>query len=110
MNPPSSDATPDELPADPRDSAGGSASVGGPFDWAALVPHVLHPDKVSIIEALLYIGVPLSATDLTKCFGGAGSGLSHVSYHVRSLAAVGVLTKVSERQARGAKETFYFFS
>ncbi len=79
------------------------------FDWAALVPQVLHPHKVAIIEALLEIGKPMSASDLSRCFGAAGKGLSQIAYHVSSLADAGVIEKVSERQVRGTKEKFYFF-
>jgi hypothetical protein len=78
------------------------------FDWTSLLP-LVHPLKVAIVEALLYLGQPLSATDISKSFGTARDGLSYVSYHVTSLAKAGVLTKVSDRQVRGARETFYFF-
>jgi DNA-binding transcriptional ArsR family regulator len=80
------------------------------FDWAALVPKFVHPHRVAIIEALLYVGRPMSATDLSKSFGAAGNGLSYVAYHVTSLAKIGAIRQVSERQGRGAGEKFYFFS
>jgi DNA-binding transcriptional ArsR family regulator len=104
------DSTPSELPADSTDSAGSSKKANElVFDWAALVPLVVHPLKVAIVEAMLCLGQPLSATDISKSFGAAGNGLSYVSYHVTSLAKAGVIRKVSERQGRGAREKFYFF-
>jgi len=77
------------------------------FDWDALVPFLVHPLKVRIVEALLWVGEPLSATDLTKLIGDEQFGLSHVSYHVVSEA--GALEVVRKRQVRGSTEKFYFF-
>lgn len=76
------------------------------FDWAALVPQIVHPDKVAIIEAMLYVGLPMAALDLHIVLGDEG-GLSHTSYHVRTLAELGVIRKVSQRQRRGATQKFY---
>lgn len=39
------------------------------FDWDALVPRIIHLVKVAVVEALLYIGQPLSKTDITKLLG-----------------------------------------
>jgi DNA-binding transcriptional regulator GbsR (MarR family) len=80
-----------------------------PFDWETLVPLVVHPLKVAIVEALLWIEEPLSASELTKTFSQSDMSLSRISYHVRMLAEVGVLTKVRERPVRGSVEKFYFF-
>lgn len=79
-----------------------------PFDWAALVPRVMHPMRVTIVEALRWIGQPLSPSELSRIFDGEFS-VSFVSYHVRELAKVGALGKARTRQVRGAQETFYFF-
>lgn len=87
-----------------------TASEGGePFDWSSLVPRLVHPLKVSIVEALQWIGEPLSATDLAKLFDDDAVSLSHVSYHLVSLAKTGALTKVRQRQVRGTTESFFFF-
>lgn len=83
--------------------------LGKDFDWAALVTRVVHPTKVTLVEAMLWIDRPLSATDLSKSFDGE-FGLSHISYHLKSLAKVGVLKNVGQRQVRGTTETFYFFA
>lgn len=96
-------------PARPR--PGGRAEGDGPaFDWAALVPRVVHPAQVAIVEALAWVGHPLSATDLRDLFDEPDCYyLSIVSYHVGKLAEAGVLTETGSRQVRGATETFYFF-
>jgi hypothetical protein len=79
------------------------------FDWSVLVPRVVHPLKVVIVEALWWVDQPLSAADLTKLIGDGEIGLSRVSYHVVGLAKAGILRKVRERPVRGSVEKFYFF-
>jgi hypothetical protein len=107
MSRPSSDTTPCGQPADSPGSTGCPLNSDQPtFDWAALVPQVVHPEKVAIIEAMLNVGLPMSALDLHRILGDE-HGLSHTSYHVRSLAKAGVLEKVSQRQRRGATQKFY---
>jgi hypothetical protein len=54
------------------------------FDWMSLVPRVVHPLKVAIVEALLWIDQPLSASDLSKVFDREFS-LGLVSYHLKEL-------------------------
>lgn len=78
------------------------------FDWAALTPLLIHPMKAAIIEALQWIGEPLSASDLRKIFDLEFS-LSLVSYHLRDLAERKILVEVRSRPVRGSIERFYFF-
>lgn len=77
------------------------------FDWAWLVPRVVHPLRVAIIEAFSYMDQPLSATDLQRLFGVKDLELSLISYHVNQLRKAEVLVKVSQRQVRGSVERFY---
>lgn len=63
-------------------SGEGGQEVG--FYWAALVARVLHPVDVEIIEALRWIGQPLSADELSKVFEGKWSW-AKVSHHIRRL-------------------------
>jgi Helix-turn-helix domain len=87
-------------------------TMGGnePFDWNVLVPHIVNPTKVAVIEAMSWIGVPLSASELEKVFDDEEFGLSRISYHVRTLAKAGILRMVRQRQVRGSIQTFYVFS
>ena len=78
-----------------------------PFSWEELVPLLVHPLKVVCIEAICWIGRPLSATDLRKVFEPE-YGLSVISYHLGSLAKLGILSKARQRRVRGATEKFYF--
>lgn len=84
-----------------------AGSEASPFDWEALVPRIVHPIKVAVIEALLWVDQPLSSSDLAKLFDREDMPLSNISYHVRALAKMGVLKKVRERRVRGSIETFY---
>lgn len=109
MSRPSSNATHAERRpvsrADDETTEGGEPT----FDWAALVPVVFHPLKVAIIEALAWIGSPLSASDLQKVFGGRFP-LGNISYHLKELARIGALRRAGKRPVRGTVERFYFFS
>lgn len=80
-----------------------------PFDWEALVPLLLHPTQVEIIESIRMIGEPLSATDLRKVFDGRVLSQT-ISYHLGVLVEVGVVAQVSQRKVRGATEKFYFLA
>ena len=110
MSPTSSTSHPKGLP-DPSGTGRTTIVAGGEpsFGWDALVPRMAHPLKVAIVEALLWVGQPLSSTDLTKLIGDEQFGLSHVSYHVVTLAEAGAIEERWTRPARGAVETFYFF-
>jgi DNA-binding transcriptional ArsR family regulator len=79
------------------------------FGWDVLVPRIVHPLKVAIVEGLQWLGQPLSATDLTRLFDVEDFDLSSVSYHMTQLAKAGALEKVRQRQVRGSIEKFYFF-
>jgi DNA-binding transcriptional ArsR family regulator len=76
------------------------------FNWETLVPRLVHPVKVEIIEAMAWIGLPLSATDLDRILRGE-IGVSLLSYHLRKLTEVGALERVRRDQVRGAMQTFY---
>jgi DNA-binding transcriptional ArsR family regulator len=76
------------------------------FDWEALVALLVHPVKVSIIEAMDWIGEPLSATDLDRLLKGQ-VGVSLISYHLRKLVELGVIKPVRKDTVRGAVQTFY---
>jgi hypothetical protein len=79
------------------------------FNWDSLVPHLVHPVKVAIIEAMEWVDVPLSPRELDRIFDEQ-FGLSLVAYHVRTLAEVGVVEKVGQQPVRGALQTFYALS
>lgn len=83
------------------------------FNWALLVPMLVHPVKVIVIEAMLRLKRPLSATELEKV--AAGAIMSNLfSYHLARLADGGVLEVVGEMKVKkgpgGKKERFFYFA
>lgn len=76
------------------------------YEWGLLVPHLVHPVKVAIVEAMAWIEVPVSPRELDRLFDEE-FGVSLVSYHMRSLADVGAVKKVRQQAVRGALQTFY---
>ncbi len=84
--------------------------VGQPcFDWGVLVPYVIHPIRVAIIEAMLWTGHPVSASDLSRIYDHEYS-VGRISYHFGELAKAQVIERVHTRPRRGAMETFYFIA
>ena len=75
--------------------------------WATLGVRLLHPIQIQIIEAMLWIDCPLSASVLVEAFNGE-IRLSTVAYHVRRLKSLGALKLAGKRQpARGSTEKLY---
>jgi hypothetical protein len=75
--------------------------------WATLVVRLLHPIQIQIIEAMLWIDYPLSASALVKVFGGKIRP-STVAYHVLRLNSLRALRKVGKREPlRGSPEKLY---
>jgi predicted transcriptional regulator len=79
------------------------------FDWDALVSRIIHQTKVVVIEALWRMGRELSANEITEMLDSPEYSLGNISYHLRTLAAKGVLVAKRQRQVRGAIEKFYYF-
>lgn len=77
------------------------------FCWGTLAARLLHPVQVEIIEALRWIGRPLSATDFVYIFGGRRAGL-RVEYHLRRLTKLeAVAPSNAGRAGAGAAERRY---
>lgn len=79
------------------------------MDWDALVARFIHPTKLWIIEAMLWIDEPLSASELEQVFAGE-AGYPALSYHLRALVAQDVIEEVGARPVRGAVERFFGFT
>jgi hypothetical protein len=80
---------------------------GPPVDWAALAPHIGHPTRESIVEAIRRIDEPLSAPDLKKVIDNPEFQLAYVRYHVTALASAGALVEFGERPAGPSVEKLY---
>jgi DNA-binding transcriptional ArsR family regulator len=71
---------------------------GGPsIDWTAFSPHIGHPTRKSIVEALRCKGA-LSGTELGDAVDDASFSPAHLNYHAKVLVERGVL-KEGRRQA-----------
>lgn len=90
-------------------AASETAEQSGRFDWDALVPQVVHPVKVSIVEALLRVDEPMSASGLAKLLSSPPDHyLTMVSYHLRTLEETGLVAVIERRQGGGnTEETTY---
>jgi hypothetical protein len=84
--------------------------LGGepPIDWDVLAPHIQHPTREFVVEALHWIG-PLSAPDLKGVLDNPEFHLSCIAYHLTALVGESVLAKVGTRPAGASRETLYFF-
>lgn len=80
------------------------------LDWSILAGRLIHPTKALVIEALRWINCPLAASDLEKVFDDEELNLTTISYHVRTMAKVGVLERVKVERVRGGKKQLYVFS
>lgn len=80
-----------------------------PIDWEVLIPLLLHPIKVAIVEAMLWIDEPCSAIDINLMHAGV-PGTSKVAYHLKKLAfGLPVLCLYDEESIRGTHRRLYFF-
>jgi hypothetical protein len=82
----------------------------GDFSWAILAARTIHPLKVAIIEAMLWLGQPLSPKEMTEMLPVGEYKLDLVSYHFSSMVRLGVLEKRGARQVRGAVKTYHFIT
>lgn len=80
-----------------------------PLDWGALLSRSIHPTRLWIIEAMRVIDRPLSASELEDVFEGKQT-TSAISYHVTTLAKIGIVKQVEMRQVRGAWKRLYVFT
>jgi hypothetical protein len=81
----------------------------GPLDWGALLSRSVHPTRLWIIEAMRVIDRPLSASELEHVFD-ASQSTSAISYHLTTLAKIGIVKLVDLQQVRGAWKRLYVFT
>jgi len=80
-----------------------------PLDWGALLSRSIHPTRLWIIEAMRVIDRPLSASELEDVFERKQS-TSAISYHMTTLAKIGIVKQVEMQQVRGAWKRLYVFT
>jgi hypothetical protein len=80
-------------------SKGEAGSDGYEEFWATLPKKAGHPDRATIIEALWWIGEPLSAIALVDLFDGLLS-MWEVAHHLRELEKLNVVESVEASLSR----------
>lgn len=82
-----------------------------PFSWEVFVPRLVHPVKVAIIEAMLWIGQPVSAKQLELSFDAEKYYLSLISHHAKHLSDLGVIEILGWAPVvgKGVTEKFYWW-
>jgi hypothetical protein len=76
--------------------------------WAALPEKALHPLRVPILEALRWIGEPLSAVGLVDVFNGRHITMGVAGHHLRLLERLGVVEAYpAERDPHARRDLFY---
>jgi hypothetical protein len=78
------------------------------FDWAGLVGLTVHPVKVAIVEALLWVGYPMSVHELSELLAELHYNGDVISYHTTALLRLGAIEVTHVRRVRGAREHYYF--
>jgi hypothetical protein len=88
--------------------ADGETSGGEPFVWEVLVPRLLNPGALSIINTLLREGKPLSLGELAA---SADLSEDHARYHCQAMESRGVLevVRLLPRSEGDGGEPSYFF-
>jgi hypothetical protein len=74
--------------------------------WPTLIESQVHPVKVAVIEAMQWVGGPLSAREIWLMDVGEPA-FGTVAYHVKTLVELGVLTHIANSPARGSVEKFH---
>jgi hypothetical protein len=85
---------------------GCSEAVETTVDWDVLLVRTLHETQFQIIEAMGWVGRPMSASQLVQAFDESTT-LANVSYHVRRLREIGILKLSWVRPVRGATERLH---
>jgi len=97
------------LPVDRPEVNADGHHAGREFCWGSLVAATVHPVKVAIVEAMLWVREPLSATELLAIFGNGEFDLDMVLYHLKGLTRWEVIEVTDTRRVRGARERYFFF-
>jgi hypothetical protein len=79
------------------------------YDWSSLIEKEIHEVKVAVVEALDWIGGPLSAKELHLILDERHR-YQTVAHHINGLAKQGVIEQTHVRPARGAEEKYYLLA
>jgi hypothetical protein len=77
------------------------------FDWEHVVPRIVNPTKVAIIELLVRQRKPLSPSRMKRLIHDSEVTLHQVIYHCDTLHKAGVLELTTAPPTAAANERFY---
>lgn len=98
-----------QRPPEPASTGEGGETAGATLDWGALLSRSVHPTRLWIIEAMRVIDRPLSASELEQILDRKQS-TSAISYHLTTLAKIGIVKLADMQQVRGAWKRLYVFT
>ena len=77
------------------------------FDWERVVPRIVNPTKVAIIELLRHDQRPLSAARMRRLITEVRASQAQMNYHCETLLKAEVLEEVSAPPDAAANERFF---
>jgi DNA-binding transcriptional ArsR family regulator len=75
--------------------------------WLSLVPRLIHPVKLVILETFLYMEQELSASQIAALLNSSNYSPGVISYHLKVLAEAGVIELVESKKIRGSEMHLY---
>jgi DNA-binding transcriptional ArsR family regulator len=109
---PTPNATPPSTPPSSAGSREEDPAGGEQLIWRVLVPRLVHPARLRIVEALIERGGPMSAEELAKVVPLVEGNTDLVRYHAKAMMEAGALELVDSRQGHVGAEreepVFYF--
>lgn len=88
----------------PPSSDGSQGGVDEQLIWHSLVPRLVHPARLQIVEALIEKGSSMSIEELTSSVPLANGNAELVRYHAKAMTEAGALEVVDA----AGKPTFFF--
>ncbi|HST69901.1 MAG TPA: hypothetical protein VLI94_09610 [Solirubrobacterales bacterium] len=105
-------ATPHSTPPSSTGSRGGAEDPAGDehLIWRTLVPRLVHPARLQIVEALIDKGAQMSTEELVPLVPAVDGNADLLRYHVKAMTKAGVL-ELAGAQAKtdGEREEPSFF-
>jgi hypothetical protein len=107
-------ATPQSTPPSGTGSQGGAEASAGDEQliWRSLVPRLVHPVRLQIVEALIDKGGPMSVEELVPLVSLVEGNVDLARYHAKAMIEAGVLVLVDKDQTQpgGEPESPLFFA
>jgi hypothetical protein len=93
----------------PKPGIAGSRGGAGDkrFNWETFVSRALHPIQLAMVEALIFIGLPISPGDLSQMYGEDECTPSHTGYHIKFLVDHDIIELFDTEQVRGTTRHLY---